>query len=235
MTTRVLNSLALLIVAAAGGCALPSPLVRLEPATRNVTWVSGRAAFQKETPVVRVATAFEQQLGNKLGFRVEIQNLRDEQLEVEPHRFSFTACHGETRESCQPTEPVIDPEQVLHIIDARASRQRAEASNAEARGTALILHSLAADVGDYRGRTHAAANRVDAQAIRYQNSQASLANSREMWANVALRRNTLLPGMGVAGDVFVPIDLKAKVVWLHVRGDGWKVSFPFYQSVTRLH
>jgi hypothetical protein len=48
-----------------------------------------------------------------------------------------------------------------------------------------------------------------------------------------LRRTTLQPGGYVDGWVYLPIDLAASYVWLHVRAGGQVLSFRFQQTVTR--
>jgi hypothetical protein len=202
-----------------------------------VTWIAGRAAVQKEAPGIRVAAAFEQQDGDQLEIRVEVQNLREEKVELEPAQFTFTACHdGETLASCRPTERIVNPEAALAAIDTQSSREKADNVNNQVLNGTLLFLSVIGDVKTHRaGGTLAAANAINAEEIRHDTRQASLATQRQVWSNVALRRHTLLPGMAVSGDVFIPIDLDAKVVWLHVRGDGWKVAFPFYQRVTKVY
>ena len=234
----LVNGIALLLAATTVGCttvgyATPAPTVRLESALREVTWISGRGAAQKEAAGVRVAAAFEQQDGEHLGIRVEIQNLREEKLEIEPQRFTVTACHGETLESCQPSQRVVDPEAMLSAIDRQSARERNDAVRDSLSNSMWVLLGAVADAGDPRGHAAVAIRTSEVDDLRHEKAQASLAAQRQMLSNEALRRHTLNPGMSVAGNVFIPIDLDASVVWLHVRGDGWKIAFPFYQYVTR--
>ena len=55
-----------------------------------------------------------------------------------------------------------------------------------------------------------------------------------LWANVALRRSTVAPGHGVAGLVYLPIDLKARYLWIHVRAGGQTFPFGFRQTVRQI-
>src|SRR5215831_2015707 len=81
MTTRLRFSFALcaaLAPVAALGCATPAPLVRLAPIGPNTAWVSGRPVIAKEDAGIRVAVAFDQQVDDALGMRVEVENDSDE-------------------------------------------------------------------------------------------------------------------------------------------------------------
>jgi hypothetical protein len=63
---------------------------------------------------------------------------------------------------------------------------------------------------------------------------ASISVQQSIWSNEAFRRSTLPPVRGTAGRVYLPINLNAGVVWLHVRTHGQVFSFPFQQTVTNL-
>jgi hypothetical protein len=233
----------LVIAAVLAGCATPAPLVRLTPMSPNVLWVSGRASVTRDEAGLRVAVAFEHQDGPTLGLHVEILNGTAGALDVDPHEFTFTTCLGEAVASCAVTQRVIDPEQVLMSLDARQSNARADAANSQALlGTLVVLNAVGdvatiasghADAHTGEG-TLAAASLASADAASRDSSLASISVQQAIWSNEALRRNTLLPQRGTAGRVYIPIDLNAQIVWLHVRAGGRDFSFPFQQIVTPL-
>jgi hypothetical protein len=245
MPTSIRHCLpALLIVAAvAAGCATPAPLVRLYPNTPDVVWVSGRASVTREEGGVRVGIAFEHQDGPNLGLRVEVQNGSGAALDVNPNEFTFTTCGATAIDTCGLTLRVIDPEAVLMALDEQQSRERADAVNSQAAlGTLVILSAIgdAATLASGHANVHTgeatlnAATLGQADLAARESHLGSMEVQQSIWSNEALRRNTLFPGSGTGGRVYVPIDLKAQVVWLHVRTGGRTFSFPFQQTVTRL-
>ena len=79
---------------------------------------------------MRVAAAFEREVGTTLGVRVEIQNQTDRELDIDPaEAFSFISCKGATESSCAKETFVIDPEEMIARLDEKASRERAQAAN----------------------------------------------------------------------------------------------------------
>lgn len=223
------------------GCAAPAPLVRLAPTTPDVFWVSGLASVQREVDGIQVAAAFERQDDPLLGLRVEVRNVSDGPLDVDPREFTFTTCRGEARTTCATTQRVADPEVALAALDERQSREEADAANSQAALGVLVILSAAADVATLGGhRSHAlgstvgAANLARSDAAARQAELASVGARRRVWASEALRRNTVLPGSGVGGRVYLPIDPSARLVWLHVRVGGRVASFSFWQTVRQL-
>jgi hypothetical protein len=233
----------IVIAAVAVGCATPGPLVRLYPSVPDVVWVSGRATVTREQGAVQVAVAFEHQDGPTLGLRVEVQNGSAAALDVNPSEFTFTTCSDLGLDTCGLTARVIDPEQVLLALDERQSRERADAINSQRGYTALVILSAVADTAtlasghsdSHTGEgTLAAATAGEVDANARETHLASIAAQQGVWSNEAFRRNTLVPGRGAGGRVYIPIDLKARIVWLHVRTGGHVFSFPFRQTVTQL-
>ena len=241
--------LALLLAGAATGCATPAPLVRLEPRdAADVVWVAGRAAIAAGRAGVRVATAFERQHDNVLGLRLEIENRTNAAFEVSPEDVTFTTCTGAAIETCSSPLRVTDPEATLQALDENQSREEASGKNQQVFATTLVLLSFAADVGslasgrgggDRGGNTTGlstlalSSNALALEAQHGRNLQSG-AWAREVWSNVALRRSTLAPGRGVAGLVYVPVDLKAQFVWLKVWAGGQRFDFGFKEIVRRV-
>jgi hypothetical protein len=234
---------AFVIAAATVGCATPAPLVRLHPKSADVMWVSGRATVIRAEAGIRVAVAFDHQDGPNLGLRVEVENGTEANLDVDPRDFTFTTCASLQPSTCAPTTRIIDPERVLQALDERQSRERADARNGQALLGTLVILSAVGDVATIAsGRadrntgagTVAAAALMQSDATTRDSQLSSMAVQQAIWSNEALRRNTLFPGHGTAGRVYVPINLAAEIVWLHVQTGGRVFSFPFQQVVTQL-
>jgi hypothetical protein len=223
---------------------MPAPIVRLEPrSASSVVWVSGRAVLEKERAGVRVAAAFEHQEGNSLSVRLEIENETEAPIEVSPDDVTFMTCPSPDNQTCAGSWGVVDPEQVLDGLDQHQSRAVADAANAEALDTSLVLLSAVGDVAaigtGHANRstglgTAALAADGEADAARAKDDRSSVASQRELWSNVAFRRSTLAPGRGASGLVFLPIDLKAKYLWIHVRAGGQTFPFGFKQTVRKV-
>jgi hypothetical protein len=221
------------------GCATPMPLVRLNPDTRDVIWVAGRASVQKDTTGVRVAAAFEHQDGSNLALRVEIENRTTDRLEVSPQEMTYAVCSGLAPASCSPSQRVIDPEQILAALAVAQSRGVAEASNSQAFYGTLVLLSAVGDVASAaHGRptsgsgTLVAASAMEGDAAERDSAQASLAAQEQIWSDQALRRNTLFPGQGTSGLVYLPINYQARYVWLQITVAGRLFPFHFAEVVT---
>ena len=241
---RLLLPLIILTAATAtAGCAGPSPIVRLTPIAPNVLWVSGRASVQKEETGVRVAVAFEHQDGPTLGVRVEVQNLTPAPLDLKPQDFSYVTCSDEGVQSCGGAKPLVDPERVLEALDVNESRERAAATNDANAMAPLLLLSVVSDVAavssGHASRTTglqsaAISNQMDNDAARHDSSAATISAQRQMWSNAALRHNTLMPGDGVGGYVYIPIESNVRYLWLTVRTADRRFPFCFRQVVTEV-
>jgi hypothetical protein len=220
------------------GCVTPAPLVRLAPLGPNVAWVSGRAAVEKEETGVRVAAAFDQQDGNMLGLRVEVENLSEEKLEVTPTDFSYVVCTDEGNASCGAARRVVDPEGVLTTLDTQQSREHAAAVNDQAAMVPFLILGMIGDVGSIasgKGDPHSTettAGIMEHDAARHDRSLMSISSQRQLWSNAAFRRTTLFPGKGAAGQVFIPIEPTARYIWVTIRAGGRRFPFCFHQTMT---
>ena len=221
------------------GCATPMPLIRLNPDTPDVVWVGGRASVQKDTTGVRVAAAFEHQDGSNLALRVEIENRTTDRLEVSPQEITFSFCSALAVASCAPSQRVIDPEQVLTALAVAESRGVADASNSQAfYGTLVLLNAVGDVASAAHGRpttgsgTLIAASAMESAAAARNSAQASIAVQQQIWSDRALRRNTLFPGQGTSGLVYLPTNYQAGFVWLQVTVAGRLFPFHFAQVLT---
>lgn len=222
------------------GCATPQSIYRLKPRGEDVMWVGGRPSLQREVDGIRVAAAFDQQDGERLGLRVEVQNGSDQPIEVGPREIWFSACRSTAVETCTSSLKVVDPERVLAALDDEQSRQTAAAKNSQAGLGALVLLSAFADLATVAsGKANRNTGLLTASSAGLANDDAAARNSelasievqRQLWANQTLRRNTLLPGQGTSGEVFIPIYPDANYVWLQLRIGGRRFSFHFEQWV----
>jgi hypothetical protein len=217
------------------GCATPAPVVRLDPISNNVFWISGRAAVKQEERGVRVAAAFEHEVGTTLGVRVEIQNQTDRKLDIDPaEAFSFISCKGAIESSCAKETFVIDPEEMIAGLDKKASRERAQAANNDAALGVLVLLSAVADTaslatphgGVAPPGTQEVVSVQQGTAASHDRALAGLEAHRHLWSDEALRHSTVPPGASVGGQVFIPADNGVQHVWLRIRvGDR---TFPFH-------
>jgi hypothetical protein len=231
------------VTALIGGCATPAPLVRLNPDAADIIWVGGRASVQKADTGVRVAAPFEHQDGRSLALRVEIENGTTERLEVDPRDITYSVCRTAAVSSCSASQRVFDPEQMLISLDVQQSRETADAINSQAFLGTLVMLSAVGDVAavasghadrNTGAATALAASAMDDHAAAVDSAQASIATQRELWSNRALRRNSLFPGQGISGMVYVPINLQAGFVWLQITTGGRTFPFHFAQTVTQL-
>jgi len=218
------------------GCATPAPIVRLNPDSANIFWVSGRPSVAMDNAGVRVASAFEHQDGNNLALRVEILNQTPSRLEIGPQDITYAVCRSQLTTSCSPSQHVIDPEQVLDLLDVAQSRNTAQAANTAVLDGTLTLLAAVGDAGSHHGagNTAAALENMQSDVASYNSAQAGITFQQRLWSNKALRRNTLEPGQGTSGLVFVPINLQAGFVWLQVTVPSHVFPFRFAQTVTQV-
>jgi hypothetical protein len=136
---------------------------------------------------------------------------------------------------------VVDPEAVLAAIDEKESADRAAASNSQAALGALVMLSVVGDAANAASgradatQTISAANQMELDSAKHSHQAASLQQQRLTWSNEALRRNSLFPGQGTSGLVFVPIYAEAHFVWVQIRVGTQKFAFHFQQSVREVH
>jgi hypothetical protein len=138
---------------------------------------------------------------------------------------------------------VIDPERVIAAIDERHSVTVADHENRQARLGALMLLSVANDVGKIASgradgttglRAMSTANLMEGDAANTRGGLATLEAQRQVWSNEALRRNSLFPGQGTGGAVFFPIVPEARFVWVQMRVGTQRFAFHFQQTVKTL-
>ena len=135
---------------------------------------------------------------------------------------------------------MVDPEAVLARIDEKQSIDRAAATNSQAALGTLVMLSAVTDVAAVASgqadsttglQTVSTANLMESDGAKRSGGLASLEQQRQAWSNEALRRNTLFPGQGTSGIVFVPIFPDARFVWVQMRVGGQRFAFQFEQNV----
>jgi len=228
-----LGLFAVVVASSVLGCATPAQVVRLDPISNDVFWISGRAVVRQEDGGVRVA--FQREVGKTLGVRVEIQNQTHRKVDIDPaEAFSFISCKGASESSCANETFVIDPEEMLAGLDEKASRERAQAANDDGALGGLVLLSAAADMAslaDPHGGvappgTEGAVSAQQGTAASHDRALGGIEAQRNMWSDEALRHSTLLPGASVGGQVFIPADKGVQHVWLRIRVGAR--TFPFH-------
>ena len=133
-----------------------------------------------------------------------------------------------------------NPEQRLLEIDKERAREEAAAKN-DAAANALFLtldavSEIAAGPQTPEERTADATEDTEYQLERAEEraenrrTRARLSQRRAQWAQSALRRTTLVPGMRTSGFVVVPVDPRAYTLVLHVEHDSGVVTVPFRQT-----
>ena len=134
---------------------------------------------------------------------------------------------------------MIDPEQVLAALAVAQSRGVADASNSQAfYGTLVLLNAVGDVASAAHGQAHdglgtlVAASAMEGDAAARNSAQASIAEQEQIWSDQALRRNTLFPGQGTSGLVYLPINYQARYVWLQITVAGRLFPFHFAEVVT---
>jgi hypothetical protein len=155
--SQVLGLLVLIAIPAAAGCATPAAVVRLYPRGDEFVWVSGLVA------------AFDHQDPQMLGLRVEVENDSGQAVEIDPDDMTFTTCTGPSIKSCAPGRGVIDPERMINRLDARRSREAADATNDQAFLAPFFILGALGDI--------ASAGRAPFEEPRYCPARASRATS----------------------------------------------------------
>jgi hypothetical protein len=79
--------------------------------------------------------------------------------------------------------------------------------------------------------TMTSANLMEGDAASRRAGLSDLQSQRQVWANEALRRNSLFPAQGTSGDIFFPIEPEARFVWLQMRVGTQRFAFHFQQEV----
>jgi hypothetical protein len=111
-----------------------------------------------------------------------------------------------------------DPEQMLLYIDKEQSRAAASARrDAAASAIFLTLDAVSAVASPPRTPEEEAGHR---------RTQSRLSRRRARWAQSALRRTSLAPGMRTTGFVVVPVDPDAVTLVLHMNLDSETVPVP---------
>jgi hypothetical protein len=230
------------------GCVPPAPVLRLSPQSNNVVWVGGTPVASRRGQHIRAAVAFAREQGDQLAFRVEIENLADEPILVDPAGFYYTTCAhrgGPSGPGCAASRYATDPERALLELDMSHARQVASAANGEALlGAVLLLDLTAGVVGATAGHGRGTATALiaaDSAAGAIQSAEQDKLNQvsayeleRSNWSIAALRKTTLFPRNKAAGLVFIGKVPKAREVSLHIRAGDDVLPFVFDQTAHKV-
>jgi len=132
---------------------------------------------------------------------------------------------------------VRNPERVLLEIDKDRSQEEAEVEEAAALDALSVTLDAVGEIADppqspeerAAGAAEDERNRAQRRARR-ERRRARLGQRRTKWAQSALRRTALAPGMRTSGFVVVPVDPGAFTLVLHVEARPGEMTVPFRQT-----
>ena len=135
---------------------------------------------------------------------------------------------------------VRNPERVLLEIDKDRSQEEAEAEEAAVLDTLSVTLDAVGEIADppQSPEERAADAAEDAEdernraqrRARRERRRARLGQRRTKWAQSALHRTALAPGMRTSGFVVVPVDPGAFTLVLHVEARPGEMTVPFRQT-----
>ncbi|HKL88596.1 MAG TPA: hypothetical protein VJ884_06290 [Salinibacter sp.] len=142
--------------------------------------------------------------------------------------------------STADTMDARNPERRLLEIDKERARAEAEAANDRATNALFLTLDAVSEIAagpqtpeertaDATADTQYRLERAEERAEN-RRTQARLSQRRAQWAQSALRRTTLVPGMRTSGFVIVPMDPRAYTLVLHVEHESGVVTVPFRQT-----
>jgi hypothetical protein len=230
-----------LITACAAACATAEPVVRLTPREPVQRWHQGRAVLVRSAAGVQVALAYDRNVDDLVAFRLEVRNLRQADLLVDPRHVTGTLCRpapGATAPlHCWARVAFVNPESMAAQVEVSRAQAQAGHQNEQSWLTGLLFLSLAADVAHVsRGRldrsdTLEVATRMDAASARHGTSELRFGSALEFWQSATLRRTTLSPGQAVSGLVLMRRRPEAPTVVVEVALADQRFWFHFDQRV----
>ncbi len=178
-----------------------------------------------------------------LGIYGVVTEKLSEEERVQVSRYDDGKSDYVVRRDTLPTADTLyarNPEQVLLEIDKEQSREEAEAEEAAGLNALSATLDAVSGIADppQTSEERAADAAEDAEEeqeqaerrARRQRRRASLQRRRTRWAQSALRRTTLSPGMRQSGFVVVPVDPDAYTLVLNIEGRSDVVTVPFRQT-----
>jgi hypothetical protein len=240
---RRIRALAALPILTAGCATLPATGVHLDADGPNVVYAAdGTEIMSADEGGLRIAVAHAFQQQGTIALRVEVENLRDETVIVDPRQMYYRTCplfhSGPNDGDCTPAAEVMDQEGVLDALERDRVREQPDETAAAVVGTVLLLLAAVAvakvaerALGRYQPPGDTALLFHDDNGTSRERVAAARELERQNLATRALRLTRLPPAQGVAGLVYVPIDPGARSLRLFMSIAGQQFRFPFQQAV----
>lgn len=197
------------------GCA-PLPTFVLNPAEGNSVWINGKQVVSKSDGVYSVAVSFEETEGVNLVFDVEIKNMSDQTVIIEPEKFFYRGLAAKKDSFYESRYPsyALDPEFQLLQLDRQIAQENADQETSEGIDLFFGILDFVADVAtinepktdeEIRNEEEADFEREmmsKADAADYRRTIRDLNDYKNYWSRVTLRKTSLGPNQSISGKVY---------------------------------
>lgn len=220
-------------------CVSPAPVYRLTSFDADPTWIHGREYVVKRVSSHEVGLRYSYMRGRLLVFDVDIVNMSNSDLLVDPATFYSVPLKDKTAAHNADGGRVfaINPEPMIEQIEKSISRENASAANAALADLTLATGKIVTDIagiGDPKSKQEpekkARREREEEserfnREMRYDAAMRRLTDERTEWERYALRKHTLHPDETLRGSIYFPVQEEARflTVVLSVRGEEVKV------------
>lgn len=236
---RTIYYLILLLFSGIAGCA--PPVYRLTPETGEVAYVEGRPTTKVEQNGLKIVASYERLDLNFVALDVELKNLSDTPLEVNPANFRYAALQANQLDTLETlTNPVrkqlfsaADPMAEADKVIARQNQEVKRLKTARIINTVLMVAVVASDIASSTSsRNRREPARWVQNRVTHENLYTALQAKRMIdhgmfadrmqrydyeayrWNELALKRTTLQPGESARGQVFLPLSRDASYLLL---------------------
>lgn len=219
--------MAIFLIWVLSSCAPAINTYQLKPVSGDVVLIDGRPVTKAEQNGVGVVASFEREDLEFITLDVEIKNLTDHPIEVNPADFHFTALNAAQDTLTDPAHPGLalsrtaaDPAYEAGRIGFKRKQEEKRLKRAKVFNTVLMVAAIASDVSssaNSRSYREYTTNRV-AHGLAYQGlavkraiDYGTFANRMQRydyeeyrWRELALKASTLASGQSVRGFVYLP-------------------------------
>ena len=218
---------------------MPKAVYRLEPVSDDTIWLQGQAYTHRSDENIAVVTSYNGTFRDGLIFDVEITNLTDSDILVEPQYSYYYPVSSPNQEISERPFFAMDPESELLKTDMDISRQEAAHASAMRTESTLVLLDLFTDmatIGTEKTDEERIAEelddierdaRIQTETRHHEIRHRTLNELRSMWTFDALRKTTLGPSQTVQGQLHFPSMHAGEYIQLHVVAGEYSVSVPF--------
>lgn len=239
---RLLSRFCLLftLLMLAGCTVAPKPVYRTYPVEGSGIWKNGVELAEARGPALRAAMVSHAQNPRRLTYYVEVENLCDGLVTVDPAR--FTLRHGPSFEApdslfCRPIA-AVDPEKARLQTDLNRSTHVARLEGHRNTETLFGVVDLAADIAD-AGKTRTEEEKQTRELEEQNDREYREGLEKRYRVAVAsgsgplyppdgrLRKTTLLPGESVGGLVSFPVHKPAAALLFEIPADGGNLVIPY--------